>query len=167
MTRAFICLVLGAALQGCASYQMGEVSELPYRHLHVAVPRNLSTLPQIEAPLAAAIRQEALRLGSIQLAERAGAEAILEVTVVELKRRTVAVSSQDVGRGRKFELVLSLLVSLKAPGASGAVYLADRPLDIAQEVYADQGLVDAEYQAVPELSRLAAVKIGELLVDLW
>ena len=42
---------------GCASYQLGSATaELPYRAIYVAPPRNETNLPQLEAPMAVALR---------------------------------------------------------------------------------------------------------------
>lgn len=155
------------ALSGCASYQLGETAALPYHSIYVAPPKNLSTLPQFEAPLAAALRQSLLQSGPVTLSGSAASDATLELTVVEIKRDIAAVTAEDVGRGRKFELTVSLELTLREPVEGGQIYIDSREFSVTQDVYSDSGLVDAEYQATPELSRIIAERATELVVDLW
>lgn len=163
----FAAAVLVGLLSGCASYQLGEPSQLPYRTISVAPPKNLSTLPQFEAPLATAMRQSILQAGPIELANSAAADAVLELTIVEIKRDIAAVTAEDVGRGRKFELTVDLELTLREPFEGGQIYIDSRPFSVRQDIYSDSGLVDAEYQATPELSGDIAERVTEMVVDLW
>lgn len=166
-TLAFIGATLSLLLGGCASYHSGSPQALPYSSVSVSPSRNLSSLPQIEGPLNAAVRQAILQSGSLKLANGANADAILEITVLEVRREIAAVSSNDVGRGRKFELVANLEFSLKKPGEAGLFFIERQPFSIKRDIYSDSGLVDSEYQAVPEISRQIAERVAELLVDRW
>lgn len=166
-TLAIIGAVASLLFSGCASYQLGTPAELPYQSLSISAPRNLSSLPQIEGPLNAALRKEIQRTGSIKLATQAGADAILEVTVLEIRREIAAVTSADVGRGRKFELVADVEINLRKAGESGQYFLEGRELTIKQDIFTDSGLVDAEYQAIPAISEQIARRVAELIVDLW
>lgn len=163
----FAAAVVFGLLGGCASYQLGEPTVLPYRTLTVAPPKNLSTLPQFEAPLASALRQSILQAGPVELASSGAADAVIELTVVEIKRDIAAVTAEDVGRGRKFELNVSLELTLREPVEGGQVYLDRRPFSVKQDIYSDRGLVDAEYQATPELSNVIAERAVEMIVDHW
>lgn len=166
-TLAIIGATLSLILGGCASYQTGSPDALPYSSVSVSPPRNLSSLPQMEGPLNAAVRQAILQSGSLTLANESNADAILEITVIDVRREIAAVTSSDVGRGRKFELVANVDFSLKKPGDAGLFFIEKQPFSIKRDIYSDSGLVDSEYQAVPEISRQIAERLAELLVDRW
>lgn len=159
---------IGATLLGgCASYQMGTPAALPYRTISIAPPINHSTLPQLEGPLNAALRQAIQQDGALSLATGSQSDATLVITILETRRNIAAVSAADVGRGRKFEFVVELELSLRKTNATGQHFIESRPLSVTQDIYADSGLVDAEYQAIPEISRKIATRVTETLVDLW
>ncbi|MBD5780474.1 hypothetical protein IEN85_13315 [Pelagicoccus sp. NFK12] len=154
-------------LGGCSAYQMGTSNALPYKSIVVAPPTNLSTLPQLEGPLNAALRHAVQSSVELSLATSSPSDATLEVSVLEIRRDIAAVSASDVGRGRKFELTANLELSLKKGDGSNQYFFQARPLTIRQDIYTDSGLVDAEYQAVPEISRQIAARVAESLVDVW
>ncbi|MDQ8179309.1 LptE family protein [Pelagicoccus sp. SDUM812005] len=166
-TVSLIGAIASLFLGACASYQMGTSVELPYRSVSVAPPSNHSTLPQLEGPLNAALRQALQSSSELKLSTSDSADAILEVSVLEIRRDIAAVSASDVGRGRKFELSVDLELSLKKGDGSGQYFFKSRPLTLTQDIYTDSGLIDAEHQAVPEISRQIAARISESLVDLW
>ncbi|EDY84476.1 hypothetical protein VDG1235_4107 [Verrucomicrobiia bacterium DG1235] len=166
-TLALIGAIASLILSGCATYQLGEPTELPYQSVSIAPPRNFSTLPQIEGPLNAALRHSLQRSGALSLASGSSADAILEITVLEARREIAAVSPQDVGRGRKFELIIDLELNLKQSAASEIFFIEGRKFSVKQDIFSDSGQVDAEYQAIPEISRQIAERATELLVDLW
>lgn len=152
---------------GCTAYQMGTPATLPYKSIAVAPPSNYSSLPQLEGPLNAALRKAIQSSGELALATNGDPDATLEVSVLEVRRDIAAVSASDVGRGRKFELSTKLEISLKKGDGTGQYYFQSRPLSITQDIYTESGLVDAEYQAVPEISRQIASRVAESLVDVW
>lgn len=166
-TIALLGAIAALFLNGCASYQLGNTAALPYKSISVSPPVNLSSLPQVEGPLNAALRKAIQTNGSLTLATGGASDAVLELSLTETRRNIAAVSSSDVGRGRKFELVVDLELSLKKNDGSGQFFIQTRPLSITQDIYADSALVDAEYHAIPEISRKIADRVTESLVDLW
>lgn len=167
-TLALLGAIGALLLSGCATYQMGTSAQLPYQNIAVGAPRNFSSLPQIEGPLNAALRQAIQSSKPLAIASANEADAILEVTLLDIRRSTAAANPQDLGRGRKFTLVLQLEYSLRKPGDSEEVYFyRGRPLTITRDIYSDSGQVDAEYQAIPAISQEIAARVTEKLVDLW
>ncbi|MBK1878642.1 LPS assembly lipoprotein LptE [Pelagicoccus mobilis] len=166
-TFALIGALVTLLFTGCASYQMGEPTELPYRTIYVAPPQNLSTLAKLEGPLNAALRQEILQTSSLELAQPGRQDATLDLTLTKAKREIAAVTTEDLGRGRKFELVLDFELSLKRPGNNEDYFVQSREFTIKRDIFTESGLVDAEYQAGPEISREAAEKAIQIITDLW
>lgn len=154
-------------LSGCASYQIGEPAPLPYRAISVSPPKNLSTLPQLEGPLAAALRQAILQAGSLELAQSGNSDATLELTIVEARREIAAVTAEDLGRGRKFQLLVEFELSLKSSGQQEDYLVNSRRFTVTRDIFTESGLVDAEHQAGPEIAREAAQLSIEIISDLW
>lgn len=164
---ALLGVIVSLFLGACASYQMGTSVDLPYKSIAVAPPKNFSSLPQIEGALNAALRHAIQTSSELTLASGESPDATLEVSILEIRRDIAAVSAADVGRGRKFELTAKLELSLKKADGSGQYFFQSRPLSTTQDIYTDSGLVDAEYQAVPQITREMANRISETLADLW
>ncbi len=164
---ALLGLVAALFLGACASYQMGTPSDLPYKSISIAPPKNLSTLPQIEGPLNAALRKAIQQSGTLKLSTDSQSDAVLEMSILETRRNIAAVNSSDVGRGRKFEFTVNLELSLRKAGTDDQFFLEAKPFSIKQDIYADSGLVDAENQAIPEISRQIAERAAEIIVDRW
>lgn len=165
---SIVCLLVSLlGLSGCASYQMGEPASLPYKRIAVGKTLNYSDLPQIATPLAAALRSEILKNGSLELVPESAADAVLDIAIVEAKRDLAAVQPEDVGRARKFELTLTFEVTLKDARDPSRIYLSGKSISLTQDIYTDSGQVTAEYQATPELAqRIASLTLQEL-VELW
>ncbi|MDQ8201978.1 LPS assembly lipoprotein LptE [Pelagicoccus sp. SDUM812003] len=155
------------SLSGCASYQLGSSTDLPYSVIRIDTPKNLTELAQVEAPLNAALREAVSRSATLQLNEGQRYDALLETTVIEAKREIAGVQSEDVGRGRKFELRITVSLSLRSSSQPDRFFIRDRQFEIRQDVYSDSGLVEAEYQAMPEISREIAERAVEIIEDLW
>lgn len=168
MLRAFLVFIAAStALSGCASYQLGQPRTAAYQAIYVAPARNQSALPQLEAPVNAAVRQALGRSEAFTLANEGDADAKLEIRLIEAKREMAAVLSEDVGRARKVQLVVEVAVDLKNASQPGSFYIRDRRFVITQDVFTDSGQVSAEYQAGPELADQIATRVTELLADTW
>ena len=166
-TLAILWATASLLLGGCASYHLGEPAALPYSSVAVSPPRNLSTLPQLEGPLNAALRQAIQQSGQLSLATGSSSDATLELTVLDARRKIAAVTSEDVGRGRKFELIVELELTLKQPGENGRAFIDSRKFSVTRDIFSDSGQINAEHQAIPEISSQIAERVAELLVDLW
>ncbi|MEM9160480.1 MAG: LPS assembly lipoprotein LptE [Verrucomicrobiota bacterium] len=161
-----LCLAL-FLFGGCATYKIQDAGSPSYANVFVKPIRNDSTFPVLEATLTSSIRKAVDETGFISSVNENEADAILEIILQRVNRETLAVQAQDLGRGRKFELQFNLLCSLYKDGTQTAAYFANRPLIVRQDIFADSGQVNAEYQATPEVSRKIATQIANLLTDVW
>lgn len=156
-------------LTGCASYQMGQPGDSDsYRSVYVKPVRNDSTYPMLKASLTASIRKSIADTGYLEVATSSSADTVLETRVLSVNREIAAVSSIDVGRGRKYELEFETLCSLyqKVGGQLEPVFVNRRIL-VKQDIFADSGQVNAEHQAGPEIARKIAQRVTESIVDTW
>ena len=166
----FGLLALALGLTGCATYQLGEPGggSDAFESVYVAPIRNESTFPMLKSSLTASIRKAIADTGFLSIDSKANADAILETRVVSVNRDIAAVSSIDVGRGRKYELEFQTLLTLyRRNGAQLEPVFVDRSILTKQDIFADSGQVNAEHQAGPEIARNIGRRIAESLVDTW
>jgi len=170
LARITIALIgLAFALTGCATYELGEPGGTDaFESVYVAPIRNESTFPMLKSSLTASIRKAIADTGFLSIDSKANADAILETRVVSVNRDIAAVSSIDVGRGRKYELEFQTLLTLyRRNGEQMEPVFVDRSIVTKQDIFADSGQVNAEHQAGPEIARAIGRRIAESLVDTW
>lgn len=168
MRRAILAsLILLPLLGGCASYQLGQPAPPEYRTVFVAPTANETDLPQLAAPVAAALRRAIEQTGALNLATRGAADTELRLRLVDAKRERLAVQSQDLGRARKIDLQLEVSLSLLRSGTEDQFIISDRRFTVTQEIYLDSGQIEAETQAAPEIARKIAEATAEILLDSW
>ncbi len=159
-----------ALLAGCASYHLGQpgAGDESYGSVYVKPIRNESTFPLMKASLTASIRRAISDTGFLSLSSESAADTILETRLVSVKRDIAAVSSIDVGRGRKYELEFETLCTLyRRSGNELEPVFSDRRIITKQDIFADSGQVNAEHQAGPEIARQIARRISDTLLDTW
>ena len=118
--------------------------------------------------LTASIRKAVDGTGLLESGAPNSSDATLEVTVHEAVRDVLAVESfGDQGRGRKFQLDISLTCTLYKGTSKEDAYFTDREIQIKQDIFADSGQVDAEFQAIPEITRKISERVVNLLTDSW
>lgn len=158
--------VLAAFLSACASYHLGDSADLPFRTIHVAAPLNTSLAPQSAALLGAAVIQQLDRSGRVTIAPEDSADAILQITIETLDREVSAERANDTGLARKWMVTLSARCTL-TDARSGKPFFENRAVSAFDEVYSDSGLVNAEYQNMPVLTRRLATEIGREVLSVW
>ncbi len=154
-------------LIGCASYQLGTPGGDEYSSVYVKPIRNDSTYPLLEQSLTSSIIRAINESGSLSTASQSNAETTLEIIVSNANREIAAVTSQDVGRGRKFEMQFDVLCSLYRNNGNNDIIFQNRSISVSQDIFADSGQVNAEHQAGPEISRKISQRVANLLTDVW
>jgi outer membrane lipopolysaccharide assembly protein LptE/RlpB len=169
ISSVYFLLGLLVILSGCASYQLGQPGTAQaYESVFVTPIRNESTFPMLKSSLTASIRKAISDTGFLSIDSKANADAILTTRVVSVNREIAAVSSIDVGRGRKYELEFETLCTLyRKNGSELEPVFVDRRILIKQDIFADSGQVNAEHQAGPEIARNIGLRIAEALIDTW
>jgi len=172
MARVSNFIILAFALcilPGCATYQLGAPGgSASYKTIYVKPVRNDSTFPMLKATLTASLRKSIQESGFLSNAAEDEADTILDTRVVSVKRDIAAVSSIDVGRGRKYELEFETLCTLyfREDGQMKPLF-TNRRVIAKQDIFADSGQVNAEHQAGPEIARKIARRISESVLDTW
>ena len=167
--HTLLCIGIIVGFASCASYQMGQPGESDsYRSVYVKPVRNESTYPMLKASLTASLRKAIADTGFLDVATSTSADTVLETRVISVNREIAAVSSIDVGRGRKYELEFETLCTLyqKVGGQLEPVFV-NRRINVKQDIFADSGQVNAEHQAGPEIARKIAQRVTESIVGTW
>jgi len=151
-------------LSSCNYKLAGTPEPLPFNSIHVKV-RNDSYAPQATESL---IGQLSNRLFMQQLKLDPDAATVLDVRIVSFERDQFASSARDTGRAQAFTMRMSADVSLRNK-TTNKDYFTNR------RVYADvhifdnptSGVLGAEYQNMPALTRILAEKICDEVTGIW
>lgn len=158
-------LAVAVVLGGCAGYQLGDPVDVPFQTIHVPAPVNASLAPQAAALLGTALRQELEQSGRVELGGPQ-ADAVLSVTISGLEREISAEQESDTALARKWRVTLTAECAL-VNSRTGRVFFERRKVSAFDEVYVDGGLVAAEYQNMPGLTRRLAQAIAREVLGVW
>jgi len=172
-----ISLFLTALLSGCASYQLGSHSELPFESIYIRPASNASFAPQSQAILSAQVRDAFIKDGRVKLlSHQSEADAILEISIIEYTRQSGARRRSDTETAQTFRVGLEAEISLLNAN-TGALYFEQRKLEEHEGIYVDnpyantaaekQGYIRAEYNAMPRITRGLARKIADEVLSPW
>ena len=175
-----ICLLAVALIgtTGCQSYRLGHPGELPFETIFVQPASNEAYVPQAQAVLSANLREAVTRDGRVRLvADPKKADAILEVSLADYKRRSGTRDPNDTEVSLDYELTLVAKVSLYDQGTNGYFFEGRKVREKANvfinDLYAAPGSLDtqsltqAEYQAIPQIARDLATKIANEALGTW
>jgi hypothetical protein len=178
--RRSSCLTLALATLfalGCKSYQLGG-PELPFESIYVQPATNDSFAPQAQALLSGQIRDAFIRDGRLKLTtSEESADALLLVNVTEYDRRAASRARSDTVRARDFDLFLSAQISLYDQNRGDYMFeartISERSNAYVDNPYLNESAADlqtfqqAEYQAMPRLTRDLARKIADEVLSPW
>lgn len=162
LVPALLCLWLAP---GCANYQLGDKAAVPFKTVYVKPIINRSFAPQAEVTLASQIITDLNQSGRVKTAEP-GADATLEVILVDYQKAVSATEARDTQAARGFSLYLTAWVTLKN-NKTGEVYLENFPVTAEQQAFTSGGFIQSEYQAMPVLTRQLAENISNQVLGAW
>lgn len=171
-------LMFAVLLSGCRSYQLGSPAELTFQSIYVQPVTNASYAPQAQALLTSQIREALIRDGRLRLVtSEEAADAVLFVNLSEYDRETATRDRQDTTVGLDFDLTLHAEVAL-FDQVNGEYLFQERSLSERSNAFVDdpytpagaprtQSFSQAEYQAMPRLTRDLAKKIADEVLSPW
>lgn len=157
--------LLGLFLTGCSHYQLGDDVAVPFQRVYVPPVVNHSFAPQAEVLLADQLIEDLNRSGQVKTGE-AGADAILEIILIDYDRGVTATSARDTQSARAFSLTLTAQVTLKNT-KTGEIYIDKRAITATQQAFTEGGFIQSEYQAMPALTRTLAEMIANQVLGAW
>ncbi|NBB80114.1 MAG: hypothetical protein GVY36_11830, partial [Verrucomicrobia bacterium] len=147
-------------------------------NIYVKPVQNDSFAPQAQALLTSQIREALIRDGRLRLvtSEKA-ADAVLLVKLTQYSRETATRDRQDTTVGVDFDLNLAAEVTL-FDQVNGQYFFKERLLSERSNAFVDnpfappgttrsQGFLQAEYQAMPRITRDLAKKIADEVLSPW
>lgn len=181
LTRGIIALFALAALgfcAGCKSYQLGHPAELPFETVYIQPAKNDSFAPQVQALLSSEVRERVIRDGRVKLvADPNAADAILTMTVTDYMRRGGSRSQSDTETAQDFDLILRVRLDLYDQVEGNYLFegrrIEARTTSYVNNPYAGagatdtQGLIQSEYNAMPQLARELGRKASDELLSAW
>lgn len=165
--RSLTCLTLMAGLLifGCAHYQAGDGSTIPFSSIQINPVINQSLAPQANQVLNHDLREAFIQSGKLTLVG-SGADTELTVTITHYGRETIATNSRDTGLARKYTLSLTASCELRSSGEA-TPYFSERELTVETEIFLDSGQTRAETHAIPLLSKKLANAISNEVLQVW
>lgn len=162
-----VWMALGLILAGCSHYRLGTGTEPKFSTLFIAPVSSEALVPQARVLITTQLREAFIRDGRITLVNSAAAaDAVLQISLTRYDRVATVVRPDDTGLARRFDVSLAATATL-TDNRTLKVQFADRPLTAKRGVFADDGLVPAEYQALPLLAEDLAEAALHAVLDTW
>lgn len=156
-----------AGLVGCAHYQLGTGSKLPFSTIYIAPVSSEVLLPQSQALITSQLRDAFVRDGRVALADSPdSADVVLRITLGGYNREVAVVRPDDTGLARRFELNLLATATLTDNRTKKAIF-EKRPLNVKRGAFTDSGQLQSEYQVLPLLAAQLADDVLHAVLDTW
>ena len=152
-------------LAGCAHYQAGNGTAVPFSSLEIDPVNNQSLAPQANQVVNHDLRETFIQSGKVTVVS-ANAQALLQVTLTQFDRKTIATNSQDTGLARKYTLTMSANCNLINQVGEQS-YFENRPVTVSIDIFLESGQTQAETNAIPILSKKLATAISNEVLQVW
>lgn len=170
--RAAVMLVALVALpvffSGCAGYHIGAQQPGFMKGIHtLAVPsfKNDTLIPRIEVLVADTVIRQLQQDGTYRILPSDKADAILEGTISEVRRRPARSVRSDVLATREFNMVLVLHYKITKRDTNTVV--REGNVDGTTSFFVSGDLNQDERQAIPLATEDAAVRLVSQLSEGW
>jgi len=159
-------LLLGCMLvtAGCASYHLGDPNEPRVENLRLLPLVDRAGTPQIRSQLQRDLAEAFLQTGTMTLSQSTN-RPTLEVVLTDWSQRERTTRSDDTGRAFSVEMRLQAEVTLR--DTDGTLLLNAVPVRAETTVFATNSLIDAQFQATPQLTAELAQRIAQLVAHPW
>lgn len=151
---------------GCASYRLGSMLPEDVKTVHVPTFANGTREPQLETETTQQTIREFQRDGSLKIAAKETADAILNVKITDYTLRPVRYDRDQATRTDSYRLHLTADVILI--NAKTGKIIVERPGVRGQTVFDVTGdLTSSKLNALPDAARDLAHNIVETCVEVW
>lgn len=161
----FLAVISLVFLIGCASYQAGDGTAVPFSSIKIDPVINQSFAPQINPVINHDLREAFIQTSRVQV-DSTSPDAQLSVTLTKYNRETIATNSQDTGLARKYELTLTASCDLVDLNESKPLF-STREVTATVDIFLDAGQTQAETNAIPLLSKKLAEAIANEVLQVW
>ena len=167
VSAALLCAgLLASGTAGCAGYRAGTSLPSSIRSVHVPTFFNKSGEPNVEATVTGALIVELQRDGTLAIAGKGDADAILEVTLTALKLEPLRYSKDNATQTEEFRLILFADMVMREI-ATGKTVARGTGLKGKTTFIPAGDLSSAKKAAIPAAARDLAHSIVEGVVEAW
>ncbi len=162
----FAVLAAALALAGCAGYRLGSMLPPSLRTVHVPTVVNTTAEPMIEGEATRALLARIRSDGSLRIAAADRADAVLRVTLRDLRSEPIAFERGQTARANEYRFVLTASFEF-IDARTGDVVSSAR--DASGETTADApgDRASATREALPVLTEDLARDIVRRVVEAW
>ena len=163
---AIAAVAMGFALSGCAGYRLGSMLPKDIKTVHVPAFVNHTKEPNIEVDTTQKFIQELQRDGSLKLADKVSADAILDVTVTDVELQPLAYTKSEFSQARQYRLWISAKIVMRT--AKEDKVIVERSRVRGQAVFDMVGdLTTSKQRAIPTAAQDLGHNIVEAIVEVW
>ena len=171
--------ILGAA---CSHYRLGTGASRDFDSIFIAAVDTNAVIPQSAGLLTTQIREAFIKDARLRVVNTPDeADAILTISLKNLRRDTLTSLPSDSGLARTFGLVLEASATLRDVKGE-KTWFADRALRVERQIFTNDGTsiatpsgpflvpqqqTQAEYTIVPTLGEELAAKAKSAVLDTW
>ncbi|MFH0907889.1 MAG: LptE family protein [bacterium] len=160
--------VLAFGLSGCAGYHVGSMLPPDIKTVYVPTFVNKTREPLLEVETTAAVLEEIQNDGSLQLANKEDADAILDVTLTHFSLDPVSYRRESSTKTAAREYRLTITVSYMLRRRADDSIVSEAPSVSGDAVFELIGdLSSSKLRGIPLTSTDLAHKIVERLVETW
>jgi len=153
-------------LSGCAGYKLGPAKPTYMADIHsIAVPtfKNATLIPRLEVPVANIVIKQFQQDGTYQIASENNADAVLDGTILSIKRQPARSLRGNVLQTTEFNLILTLQV--KVTNRITGKEISNRQFTGTTEFFVGGDIQQDQQQAVPLAAEKAAIDIVSMLSE--
>ena len=138
----FTALAILSLLSACNSYHLGSPAEIPFKTVFLMPVSNHSYAPQAQSIVSAQLREDFIQDARTQVVfDKASADAVLFVDLVDYERSATARSSQDTNVADIFDLQITANASLLNQ-TTGTYIFRNRPIHSTTNAYVSDPYAD-------------------------
>lgn len=162
---ASVCLLLVVVLGGCAGYRLGSALPPNVKSLHIPTFINKCGEPQVESETTKAAIQEFHKDGTLRVTSAAGADAALEVTLVDFKLEPLRYEKDMEKTVQEYRMKITAEITFRR-GRTREL-LMEKRVEGESTFVLEGGLSESKRKALPVAARDLAHDIVESVVEFW
>jgi hypothetical protein len=165
LAAALVLAAAAASCAGCLGYRLGSSLPPGIRSVHVPPFKNDTGEPMLENDTTRAAINELRKDGTLKIADAAGADAVLRVTLTRCALEPLRYEPGSRRTVREYRIALRAAVRLERQSTGEA--LMERSVKGEGTFVVEGDLASAKRDALPDAARDLAHNIVECVVEYW
>lgn len=162
----FLAFALAMLLGACTYHLVGTAQPLPFKTIALAQVVNDSYAPQAASPLNTQLAAMLSQSPALELTSLGESQAVLEVVLDDYTKRIFSTMETDTALASGICVTLTAVCSLKDV-RSGKYLFKNQKISVTNNVYGNDGMLNAEYQNMTVLTRELAKRITDQVLGVW